>query len=56
MIAASQKLISLAISEKLNSVQHLQVCHTAAIDFLITELEPTDEKLVPYAAKGLQII
>lgn len=56
MIACAQKTVSLAISEKLNSSQRLQVCPLDQVDVLITELDPTDEKLAPYAKRGLSIL
>ncbi len=56
MIACAHKTISLAISEKLNSVQRLQVCATEAIDTLITELEANDPLLEPYKQKGVKLI
>ncbi len=56
MIACSQKTVSLAISEKLNSAQRLQVCPLHQVDILITELDPTHEKLIPYALKGLSVL
>ncbi len=56
MIACSKKVVSLAIAEKLNTTQHLQVCALQEIDVLVTELLPTDEKLSPYLAAGIQIL
>ncbi len=56
MIQASDKVISLAISGKLNSVQHLQVCKLDMVDVLITELEPTKELLAPYIQKGIAVL
>jgi DeoR/GlpR family transcriptional regulator of sugar metabolism len=56
MVAAAQKTVSLAISEKLNSHQRLQVCPLEKVHTLITELPPTDPLLVPYLAKGLQVL
>ncbi len=56
MIACSQKVVSLAISEKLNTTQHLQVCPLNKVDVLITELDPIDEKLLPYILAGLQTL
>jgi len=55
MIRCSQKTISLAISEKLNSVQRLQVCRLDEIDMLITELPPDSPILDVYRQKGLEI-
>ena len=56
MIACAQKTVSLAISEKLNSIQRLQVCPLDQVDILITELDPSSEKLQPYAKRGLTIL
>lgn len=56
MISCAQLTVSLAISEKLNSIQRLQVCALSEVDLLITELDPSDEKLVPYALTGLRIL
>jgi DeoR/GlpR family transcriptional regulator of sugar metabolism len=56
MIRSSQKTVSLAISEKLDTVQRLQVCPLELIDVLITELDPTDNKLNNYNKNGLQVL
>lgn len=56
MMNCSQKTVSLAISEKLNTVQRLQVCKPEEIDILITELDPTDPVLSAYHQKGIQIL
>ncbi len=56
MIACSKKVVSLAISEKLNTVQHLQVCTLDKIDVLITELAPEDEHLLSYQVPGIQVL
>jgi DeoR/GlpR family transcriptional regulator of sugar metabolism len=56
MIKCAQKTVSLAISEKLNSIQRLQVCRTEDIDILITELPVDAEILQPYKAKGVEIL
>lgn len=56
MIHCSQKTVSLAISEKLNTTQRLQVCKPEEIDYLITELEPGDPLLKPYHDKGITIL
>lgn len=55
MMAASNKTISLAISEKLNSTQRLQVCTPAEINGLITELKPDSDILKPYVVSGIDI-
>lgn len=56
MIQASTKVASLAISEKLNSVQKYKVCPTSAIHYLITELEPSATQLSTYVQTGVQVL
>ena len=56
MIKAAHKTVSLAISEKLNSVQRLKVCNVEDVDILITELPPTNDLLVPYKNKGIEVL
>lgn len=56
MIDASKKVVSLAISEKLNTAQRLVVCGLEKVDVLITELDPASELLVPYAKKGIAVL
>jgi DeoR/GlpR family transcriptional regulator of sugar metabolism len=56
MIAASAKTVCLAIAEKLNSFEALQVCELKRIDYLITELDPTDKLLQPYVKAGVTVI
>ncbi|MBI2282507.1 MAG: DeoR/GlpR transcriptional regulator [Bacteroidetes bacterium] len=56
MIKCAGKTISLAISEKLNTIQRLQVCKPEDIDILITELDPEDPALSPYREKGISIL
>lgn len=48
MIGASRKLAVITISEKLGSSFAMQICNPAKIDYLITELDPADEKLKHY--------
>jgi len=56
MIAASAKTVCLTIAEKLNSFEALQVCELWRIDYLITELDPTDKLLQPYVNAGVAVI
>jgi DeoR/GlpR family transcriptional regulator of sugar metabolism len=56
MIASSQKVVCLTISEKINSLQPIHVCTANKIDILITELEPTDPLLQPYVAAGIKVM
>ncbi|MGV3684364.1 MAG: DeoR/GlpR family DNA-binding transcription regulator [Daejeonella sp.] len=48
MIKASARIAIMCISEKLNSVKKMKVCSLSTIDYLITDLSPTDPKLRPY--------
>ncbi|HEU5365054.1 MAG TPA: DeoR/GlpR family DNA-binding transcription regulator [Hanamia sp.] len=56
MVEASERLICLTISEKINSQQPLQVCDSKKIDTLITELSPDDPLLEPYVRAGINVI
>jgi DeoR/GlpR family transcriptional regulator of sugar metabolism len=56
MIACAHKTVSLAISEKLNTIQRLQVCKMEEINTLITELYPEDPLLQSYKSKGITIL
>jgi DeoR/GlpR family transcriptional regulator of sugar metabolism len=56
MIRSAQQTISLAISEKLNTIQKLQVCKPEEVDILITELSPLSPIFSAYHGKGIQII
>ena len=48
MIQSSEKLAVITISEKLNSAFQMKLCGSENIDYLITELKPTDKKLAAY--------
>ena len=56
MINCANKTVSLAISEKLNSVQRLKVCTINNIHTLITELLPTNDLLIAYKQAGIEIL
>jgi len=56
MIAASAKTVCMVIAEKLNSFEALQVCELKSIDYLITELDPTDKLLLPYVKAGIMVL
>jgi DeoR/GlpR family transcriptional regulator of sugar metabolism len=56
MIRSAHKTVSLAIAEKLNSVQRLQVCPISEIDLLITELPPDNEALSSFRDAGVNIL
>jgi DeoR/GlpR family transcriptional regulator of sugar metabolism len=56
MIESSQRVICLSIAEKVNTFQPIQICEATRIDTLITELEPEDPLLKPYADAGIKIL
>ncbi|UYQ91710.1 DeoR/GlpR family DNA-binding transcription regulator [Chitinophaga horti] len=56
MLESSDRVASLAISEKLNTAQRIKVCEISGIHTLVTELNPEEEVLQPYAAAGLTVI
>jgi DeoR/GlpR family transcriptional regulator of sugar metabolism len=56
MIETSEKVISLAISEKLNTVQRIKICEVNDIDVLITELDNEDDLLLPYQRAGIHTL
>jgi DeoR/GlpR family transcriptional regulator of sugar metabolism len=56
MIESSHKVVCLAIAEKVNTVQPIQVCKLEGIDTLITELSPDDPILKPYAEAGIEVL
>lgn len=49
VIRSSAKCAVLSISEKLGTVQKVQVCKLNAVDHLLTELSPNDERLKAYS-------
>lgn len=56
MIQSTKKVVSLTISEKINSSQVYKVCDITAIHTLITELNPADPFLQPIKKVGLEIL
>lgn len=55
MIKSSSKLAVITISEKLNSILKMKLCNPIAIDYLITELDPDDNRLKPYK-KNIEVL
>lgn len=51
MLKSADKKVSLAISEKLNTRQKLNVCKVEELDYLITELNPDNNTLEPFKNK-----
>ena len=56
MIQSSAKVYALAISEKMNTVQKIQVCELSCIDTLITELSPDDAVFEDYKKMQIEVI
>lgn len=56
MLQSADQVISLTISEKLNTTQRYKISNVEAIHTLITELEPEDEQLQAYHKAGILIL
>lgn len=56
MIKASKKLISLTISEKLNTHNRYKICDINSINTLVTELDPNSQILDKYREKNIILI
>jgi len=56
LIRSARKVAILTISEKLNTIQTLQICGIDEIDYLITELPPENEFLDKYRETNLKLI
>jgi len=56
MIGSAKKTVCLTISEKINSLQPIQVCQLKEIDILVTELPADDDLLKPYLAAGITVL
>lgn len=56
MIESSAKVVCLSIAEKINTYQPIQICPLDKIDILVTELDPADALLKPYADAGIELL
>ncbi len=56
MIESSRKVIGLTISEKINTIQPIQLCPLTEIDTLVTERPPFDPMLNELKLKGIRTI
>lgn len=56
MMASSNKVVCLTISEKINTTQPIHVCPASGIDILITELDPADPLLKPFVDAGITVL
>ncbi len=55
MIKASNKVVSMVISKKLNTRQPFKVCEIESLNIMVTELDSADQLLLPYKEKGVLI-
>jgi DeoR/GlpR family transcriptional regulator of sugar metabolism len=56
MLECSTKVAAISIAEKLDSVQKIRVCDLGKLDYLITELDPENERLSAYRKLNLDIL
>jgi DeoR/GlpR family transcriptional regulator of sugar metabolism len=55
MIRSSNKLAVMCIAEKLNSSQRMRVCELNQLNYLITDLDPSDQILQAYSRENIQL-
>ena len=56
IIESSTKVVSLSISKKINTTQPIKICDANNINILITELDNSNEILIPFKKLGTQIL
>lgn len=56
LIRAAKKVAVISISEKLNTTKWMNICPPSQIDYLITELDPTDPFLQNYVQKNITVL
>jgi len=56
MINASKRLVSLTITEKLNTINRYKICDINELDTLVTELDPNSEMLDQYREKNIKLL
>lgn len=56
MINASEQVVYLVASNKLNIRYNFKVCNLNEIDIIVTNLDPTDPELKEYIASGVNLI
>ncbi|MCG8476036.1 MAG: DeoR/GlpR family DNA-binding transcription regulator [Cytophagales bacterium] len=56
MVQKAERVVSVAISEKLGSIQPFRICKLDNVHTLITELDPEDATLEAYRKAGLQVL
>jgi DeoR/GlpR family transcriptional regulator of sugar metabolism len=56
MRESASKVVALSISEKINTVQNIQICKANELDMLVTELSPDSNIFDPYKKAGISIL
>ena len=56
MVNASKRLVSLTISEKLNTINRYKICDINELDTLVTELDPNSAILDQYRKRGIKLL
>ena len=56
LINSATQVVSLAISEKLDTVQPFKVVDINKVHTIVTELEPTDSRLLHYKNQGIEVL
>lgn len=56
LIRSAKKSAVLSISEKLNTVKWLNICDVTSIDYLVTELDPSDYNLQGFRQKNITVL
>jgi len=56
MMAISRKTITCVLEEKINREESFKVCNFDDLDYLITSLSPTDNRLMNFRHKGVEIL
>ncbi len=56
MLGSASKVVALSISEKINTVQNIQICKANELDMLITELNPDNKVFDSYKKAGIEIL
>ncbi|GGG84203.1 DeoR family transcriptional regulator [Parapedobacter pyrenivorans] len=56
LIRSAKKVAVVSISEKLNTVKWLNICPVGQVDYLITELDPGDQRLNLFTQQGIKVL
>lgn len=56
MLAASEKVVIVSISEKLNSTMKIKIANLSEVDYIVTELPPDADLLTPYKKANPRLV